>query len=350
MSADKPVAALSFVVAAYNVGRHVEATLDSLLAGALPEDEIIVVDDGSRDDTAARVAAHPAMASGRLKLLQQANQGVATTRLNGLQQASNPYVLFFDGDDLLQAEHLPPIRAVLREHTPDVLLFDFDFYWAPPHEGSERSPPRTHPPRILLHDPEAWLTQAYDDAISALWSRIVRRPLYDAVMPRCCPRWSMYEDLAASPHVLAAARSLFYLPLPVVQYRQRGDSLSAIRAVDACESLVRSALFAAEARTALAPSRSVTDAAWRMVARKLVDAVRRAGESGASADDIRRRLLQPVLLAMGPDLDRTVGQLQASARPGDRRVAQHLAHIQRWPGLYAAFRAAMGRYKQRGRG
>lgn len=350
MSPAEPVDALSFVAAAHNVGQHIGATLDSLLEAALPEDEIIVVDDGSRDDTAARVASHPAMASGRLKLLQQVNQGVATTRLSGLQQASNPYVLFFDGDDLLVAEHLPPIRAALREYKPDVLLFDFDFYWAPPRNCSERSPPRTHPPSVLLHDREGWLMQAYDDAISALWSRIVRRPLYDAVLPRSCPRWSMYEDLAASPHVLAAARSLLYLPLPVVKYRQRGDSLSAVRSVDACESLVRSALFAAEARTALAPSRSLTDAAWRMVARKLVDAVRRAGESGASAEQIQGRLLEPALRAIGPDVGRTVRQLQASSRPGDRRVAQHLAHIRRWPGLYAAFRATMGRCKQRVRG
>ena len=53
MSAGGPADALSFVVATHNVARHVEASLDSLLAAALPADEIIVVDDGSLDDTAA---------------------------------------------------------------------------------------------------------------------------------------------------------------------------------------------------------------------------------------------------------------------------------------------------------
>lgn len=350
MSAGGPADALSFVVATHNVARHVEATLDSLLAAASPADEIIVVDDGSLDDTAARVAAHPAATAGRLKLLRQANQGVATTRLNGLAQASRPYVLFFDGDDLLQAGSLELVRAALREHAPDIVLFDFDFYWAPPQERSERSPPRTHPPRTLLHDAEGWLVQAYDDAISALWSRVVRRSLYDAVLTLRCPRWSIYEDLAASPHVLAAARSLVYVPVPVVKYRQRSDSLSTIRSVNACENLVRSALFAAEARSALPATRSVTDAAWRLVARKLVEAVRRAGEAGARADEIHKRLLQPVLHAIGPDFGSTLRQLQASTRSGDRRIAQHLAHIGRWPRLYAAWRVALGRYKARRRG
>ncbi len=346
MSAQHAPDALSIVVAAHNVGRHIEATLDSLMAATTPADEIIVVDDGSRDDTAARVASHAATRSGRLKLLQQANQGVATTRLNGLAEATRPYVLFFDGDDLLQAEHLVPIRTALRQQAPDVLLYDFDFYWAPPQERSERSPSRTHPPKTLLHDAESWLAQAYDDAISALWSRIVRRSLYEAVMPRCCPRWSIYEDLAASPHVLAAAQSLMYLPLPLVKYRQRAESLSTIRSVDAAENLVRSALFAAEARSALPASSSVTDAAWRMVARKLTDAVRRAGEAGATAGDIHARLLQPVLRAMGRDTGRIVQQLQASSRAGDARVAQHLNRMRRWPRGYAAYRWALGRYQR----
>ena len=349
MNAGASVDALSFVVAVHNVGQHVEATLDSLLAAALPADEIIVIDDGSRDDTAARVAAHPAAGTGQVTLIRQPNQGVATTRLNGLARASRPYVLFFDGDDLLQAEQLQPVRAALRKHAPDVVLYDFDFFWTSPQLRSQRSPMRSHPPRTLLHDPEAWLRQAYDDAMSALWSRVVRRSLYDAVLPVHCPRWSVYEDLAASPHVLAAARSLVYLPVTVVKYRQRSDSLSTVRSLDACENLVRSALHAAEARAALPASRGVSDAAWCMVARKLVEAVRRAGEAGARADEIHGRLLQPALHAMGPDLGLAIRRLQASQRFGDRRIAQHLAHIARWPRLYAAFRAAMGKHKARRR-
>lgn len=351
MSAGLPADALSFVIAAYDVGRHVEATLDSLLAAVRPGDEIIVVDDGSSDDTAARVAAHPAATLGWLRLVGQTNQGLATTRLNGLRQATRPYVLFFDGDDLLQAENLEPVRAALREQSPDVVLFDFHFYWAAPTERSERSPLRTHPSGTLLRDPGAWLAQAYDDAITAMWSRVVRRELYDDVLPRCCPRWAIYEDLAASPHVLAAARSLLYLPVPVVRYRQRSGSLTAIRSLDASENLLRSALFAAEACSALPPSQVVSDAAWRMVARKVVEAIRHAVVAGAGADEILHRLVRPALRAMGPGISRVTYQLRESSRKGDRRVARHLAQMRRWPSLYAAYRVAIGlRYRWRRRG
>jgi GT2 family glycosyltransferase len=349
LSAGQPSDALSFVVAAYNVGPHIGATLDSLLAGSLPTDEIIVVDDGSTDDTAARVRAHPAAQARQLTLLQQPNEGVASARLKGLAAASRPFVWFFDGDDLLQPQHLGALRAVLLADAPDVVLLDFDFYWPGPPPRSVPSPARTHTPRVVLHKPATWLAQAYDDAISSLWSRVARRSLYAAVLPERCPLWSRYEDLAASPHVLAAARSLYYLPLPLVQYRQRSGSLSAVWSLDGCENLVRSALFAAEARAAVAAPEAVAvaDAAWRMVARKLIEAVRRASEAGASADELLQRLVLPVLAAMGRDVNRVVHQLRASRRAGDRRVAAHLHHFWRWPHAYAAWRVALRRVQRR---
>lgn len=357
MSAAPPADAIAFVVATHDMAAQVEATLDSLLAACGPQDQIVVVDDGSRDDTADRVAAHAATRRGLLTLQRQANQGVVATRLAGLALATRPWVWFFDGDDQLRPEALAPLRAVLRDPAPDVVLFDFDFWWAGTErqpERLERSPRRTHPPRQRLHEPAQWLAQAYDDAIPALWSRVARRSLYDTVLPAHCPRWSRYEDMAVSPHLLAAARTLLYLPEPLVRYRQRAGSLSALQSLAACENLVRSALCACEAPATLAAAgievQAARAAAWRMLARKAIEAIRRAAEAGATADEILERLARPVLQAIGPDTAATVRQLQASPQRGDRRIAAHLRQLQAWPWGYARWRVLLGRYHRARRG
>jgi GT2 family glycosyltransferase len=93
-----PTPAASVIIPAYNAAATIAACLDALLAQRLPPEmpplEIIVVDDGSRDATAA-IAAHYAPA---VRLLRQANAGPAAARNTGLAVARAPLVLFTDAD------------------------------------------------------------------------------------------------------------------------------------------------------------------------------------------------------------------------------------------------------------
>lgn len=339
---------ISFVVAAFNVEAYIQGTLDSLYAALLPGDEIVVVDDGSRDATAERVMSHPAHLAGRVNLVKQHNQGIAATRLSGLTSAVRSYIWFFDGEDLLHHEHLPALRLVLRKLAPEIVLFDFNFYWSESGGRLARSPARTHPPMVLARDTANWVSQAYDDAIPALWSRVARRTLYERVLPKRLPLWARYEDVAASPHVLAAASTFFYLPLPLVKYRQVSGSLSTVQSLEACENLIRSAMFGTEARLSLATEalggEKVAHAAWRMLARKAVEAIRRAAEDGATADEILEKLVHPMLQVMGADVAETVRELQASTRCGDRRIADHLHQMKTRSRWYATSRVLVGRY------
>jgi glycosyltransferase involved in cell wall biosynthesis len=92
--------------------RWIDATLDSVLAQDLPGVECIVVDDGSHDGTAARVAAR---ADPRLRLLRQAQAGVSAARNAGLGMARAPAVLFLDADDMLHPTALSRLIAALDE-------------------------------------------------------------------------------------------------------------------------------------------------------------------------------------------------------------------------------------------
>ena len=108
---------VSVVVTTYNQSAYIEATLGSVLAQQARPDEVIVVDDGSSDDTAARVRAF----QGRVILREQANQGVAASRNAGVAAARGDLVALLDGDDLWHPQKLE-LQIAAFERFPDTGL------------------------------------------------------------------------------------------------------------------------------------------------------------------------------------------------------------------------------------
>jgi cellulose synthase/poly-beta-1,6-N-acetylglucosamine synthase-like glycosyltransferase/peptidoglycan/xylan/chitin deacetylase (PgdA/CDA1 family)/spore germination protein YaaH len=103
--------ALSVIIAAYNEGRVIAKTLQSLLETDYEgEFEVLVVDDGSQDDTAAEVervaAAHP-----QIRLLRQPNGGKATALRQGVAQARHEFLVFLDADTLFERGTLRALVA-----------------------------------------------------------------------------------------------------------------------------------------------------------------------------------------------------------------------------------------------
>jgi glycosyltransferase involved in cell wall biosynthesis len=103
---------ISLVIPTYNRGHLIAETLDSALAQDPPFLEIIVVDDGSTDDTTAVLASY----AGRVQLFGGPNGGVQRARNRGVAAASGDFVAFCDSDDLLEAGYVATMQAWLRVH------------------------------------------------------------------------------------------------------------------------------------------------------------------------------------------------------------------------------------------
>lgn len=109
---------VSVVIPAYNVSATISETLDSALAQTFADIEVIVVDDGSTDETPAIVRARR---DPRLRLVSQANRGLAGARNTGIFEARGQLVALLDGDDLWRRDK---IEAHVRhmEGRPDLGL------------------------------------------------------------------------------------------------------------------------------------------------------------------------------------------------------------------------------------
>lgn len=109
-----PLPRVSVIIPAYNGAATIDETLDSVRAQTLREIEIIVIDDGSTDDTASRVERHM-LEDPRIRLLRNANGGVARARNAGIAEARAGLIAPLDADDLWHPEKLAlQLRALER--------------------------------------------------------------------------------------------------------------------------------------------------------------------------------------------------------------------------------------------
>lgn len=113
---------VSVAIAAYNAGPVLTATLESVLAQTYPRLEVIVVDDGSTDGTAAILEGY----RGRVTVIRQENGGIAKARNVGMAHAKGELVAWMDQDDLCRPERIALQAAALRMH-PEALLCSSDF-------------------------------------------------------------------------------------------------------------------------------------------------------------------------------------------------------------------------------
>lgn len=179
------------VVPLYNKAPYIEATLRSVLAQTDPDFEIVVVDDGSRDDGAALVAAIP---DARIRLVRQANAGVSAARNRGIAESRGEFVAFLDGDDLYHPEFLARLRSLHEQYPQAGILGGRDERVRHEQMGAHRFEPL--PSRILTSQifnlPKEFLNRGlpFSSSSVAVSCRLLRS------MPDLFPHGeSMGEDL-----------------------------------------------------------------------------------------------------------------------------------------------------------
>lgn len=137
---------VSVIVTCYNRQAYLAEALDSILAQHFTGYEIVLVDDGSTDDSARIAAGYAERHRGHLRYHHQSNQGAAAAKNTGVELATGRYITFLDSDDLWTPDKL---QTQLRDagNRPDVRI-----RYA--HGRQFLSPELTPDQRARLHCPE----------------------------------------------------------------------------------------------------------------------------------------------------------------------------------------------------
>jgi glycosyltransferase involved in cell wall biosynthesis len=114
---------LSVIIAAYNAGEYITRALESVAGQTRTPDEVIVIDDGSTDDTAERIKAFQKRSSLNVILQQQANKGLPATRNIGVRSSRSDLVAFLDADDTIYPQFIEETVRGLDAHPHWVACF-----------------------------------------------------------------------------------------------------------------------------------------------------------------------------------------------------------------------------------
>lgn len=218
-------ASISIVIPVYNVQRYVEQCLRSVLGQLGKQHELIVVDDGSSDNTLALVfKAQEAWSGNNFHVFSQPNEGIASARNHCLRVAQGDYIAFIDGDDVMLPGALAAMDQAIAEHRPDVIACDFRM-WHPDEPAATRSIRLGYPVGRLIRDQETILNTFFADRQMYIWSKVFRRDIYSQLPAPVFPPERLFEDVATVPRLLGHCTSLIHLAHPVIDFRQHGAAL-----------------------------------------------------------------------------------------------------------------------------
>jgi glycosyltransferase involved in cell wall biosynthesis len=109
---------VSIIIPTFNYGRYVQDAVDSALAQTYPHVEVIVVDDGSTDDTKEQLAPY----GDRIRYVYQDNQGLSAARNTGIRAARGEWISFLDSDDALHPRKTELQLQAMETHSQYALL------------------------------------------------------------------------------------------------------------------------------------------------------------------------------------------------------------------------------------
>lgn len=115
---------ISVIVPAYNAGLYLKQCVDSVLNQTYEDFEVIIIDDGSIDNT-LEIARKLAEKDSRVKLVHQENKGLATARNSGLEKMKGDYVFFLDADDWIENICFEEIIEELINSKSDIVYFSY---------------------------------------------------------------------------------------------------------------------------------------------------------------------------------------------------------------------------------
>lgn len=220
---------LSIVVPAYNASNYIDDFFSCVEAQCTCGFEVIVVDDGSNDDTYQRLLNHQPFAKDyKLLVIHQENMGQNGARLRGLKEASGKYIWFVDIDDIFVPDAITQIKGMLQWGAfPDCVLFSIERLQK---DGKTIHEKKLFPDRKLFCGDE--IKQVLSLAIgtsklNSLYSKVFSRSelLRSIEDVAKIPSLRYGEDFVISSLFLENAATILYDPSPIYIYRDISSSV-----------------------------------------------------------------------------------------------------------------------------
>ena len=230
---------VSVIVPVYQVEKYLSRCIDSILAQTFEDFELILVNDGTKDDC-PRIMDYYAQRDARIRQVHKENGGLSSARNAGLDIARGEYIAFVDSDDYIAADLLEDAVAAADRDGAQLVLFNYRIVNEQGEQGAYLDfKDETIDLRALglqAYFYRYWMPYRHGQEA---WCRLYRRDVIENNGLRFAPNKEIFaEDTLFSAMYLMHVHTLSALSKPYVYYVQRGDSLMAMKKPQLCRRLM----------------------------------------------------------------------------------------------------------------
>ncbi|MDB8552845.1 glycosyltransferase [Turicibacter sanguinis] len=203
---------ISVIIPAYNVAKYIDKCFKSLVTQTFKDFEVIVINDGSTDETLTLIREWEQKDS-RFKVMDKQNEGVGKTRNLGLSLSSAPYVIFIDPDDYLHEEMLEKLYEGIRLSDASVAICEYYDCYEDSSEQFAISLPKFESETIDLMNHKEILFKINP----APWNKLIKKEILTANQ-LLFPTNYRSEDLAFTLMLLAHCEKIAMINQPLYYY------------------------------------------------------------------------------------------------------------------------------------
>lgn len=208
---------VSVIIPVYNSKEYLGKCLNSILEQTYRNIEIILVDDGSTDES-GKLCDEYQRKDKRVSVFHQKNQGQGAARNYGLSKANGKYIAYVDSDDFLQINYIEKLHFLLKQYNADIACCDF----VVSNKSFKKNINETIGYLQEYTSEQALQNLLYQrELTNSPWCKIVDSQI---AKKELFPTGIGYEDMAVTYKWFASARKIIYVPDKLYFYRQVPNS------------------------------------------------------------------------------------------------------------------------------
>lgn len=212
---------ITCIIPVYNVQQYLKKCLDSVLNQSFTDYEIILIDDGSTDES-GKLCDDYAKKHFQIKVIHQKNGGLSVARNRGIVEAKGKYVIFIDSDDYIDKDMFATLYSMNINLGSDIAACDKAIVY----ENSMKIEYGSENGKISVFNPEEAFVKAvdfYGKFGMEIWNKLYKRELFNVVR---FPAGKLFEDQATQYKLFFAANKISYIQKSLYYYLRRNNSIT----------------------------------------------------------------------------------------------------------------------------
>ena len=207
---------VSVIVPVYNVEPYLDKCLNTLVNQTLKKIEIIIVNDGSKDNSEKIIKKYLKKYPEKIKYIKKTNGGLSSARNEGLKYASGEYIGFVDSDDYVSLNTFNLMYKKAKEKNFDLVVCNLNYVYE-----SKTKMVSAGLDKDLENEDEVKKNIVF--LYPAVWNKLYKKEILDSLKFK---EGIWYEDVEFNFRVYPRVKSIGYVDKPLIQYVQRESSIS----------------------------------------------------------------------------------------------------------------------------